>query len=535
MGASQNLRANVAEFTVGELAGAIKRALEDGFGFVRLRGEISGYRGPHASGHCYFALKDEKAKIEAVIWRGTFAKLRFRPEEGMEVVAQGRVTTFPGSSKYQIVIDTLEPAGVGALMALLEERKRKLADEGLFDDARKKPRPFLPRVVGIVTSPTGAVIRDMLHGFDERFPTRVVVWPVRVQGETSAAEVAAAIRGFNALPAAGPIPRPDVLIVARGGGSLEDLWSFNEEIVVRAAAESRIPLISAVGHETDWTLIDLAADARAPTPTKAAEWAVPKYADLVQQLADLVLRRATAIRRMLEGMRTELRAAARGIPSLEDLVSLPRQRFDAVEKRLGKALLANARSHAMRHAKVAGRLHPRLIEARLHRARDRIELLARRNAEGLARAASQRRSRLERVSGRLSLEIVRGRLVRGGERLAMFDQRAGRAYGNRLAAWRRQLEAHGSLLSSLSYQSVLRRGFALVRDETGQMVRTGGQLAAGAVVEMEFSDGRVDAQVLGASAGGRQAGGGSKPAAAARPARRAGQGGSQGGPQGTLF
>ena len=277
---------------MSELSGAIKRALEEGFGYVRLRGEISGYRGPHASGHCYFALKDDKAKIEAVIWKGDFGRLRFKPEEGMEVVAQGRITTFPGSSKYQIVIEALEPAGAGALMALLEERKRKFAAEGLFDEARKKPRPFLPKVVGIVTSPTGAVIRDMLHGFNERFPTRVLIWPVRVQGEGSAAEVAAAIRGFNALEAGGKIPRPDVLIVARGGGSLEDLWSFNEEIVVRAAAESRIPLISAVGHETDWTLIDLVADARAPTPTKAAEWAVPKYSELIDTLDKLMLAQA---------------------------------------------------------------------------------------------------------------------------------------------------------------------------------------------------------------------------------------------------
>ncbi|HWV82843.1 MAG TPA: exodeoxyribonuclease VII large subunit, partial [Hyphomicrobiaceae bacterium] len=266
---------NNPELTVSELSNAIKRALEDNFGFVRLRGEISGYRGPHASGHCYFSLKDDKAKIEAVIWRGVFQKLRFRPEEGLEVIATGKVTSYPGSSKYQIVIEALEPAGVGALMALLDERRRKLAAEGLFAEERKRPLPFLPRVVGIVTSPTGAVIRDMLHGFEERYPTRVIVWPVRVQGETSAKEVAAAIRGFNGLPPDGPLPRPDVLIVARGGGSLEDLWGFNEEIVVRAAAESAIPLISAVGHETDWTLIDLAADARAPTPTKAAEWAVP--------------------------------------------------------------------------------------------------------------------------------------------------------------------------------------------------------------------------------------------------------------------
>ncbi len=239
---------NTPEFSVSDLAGAIKRALEDGFGHVRLRGEVSGYRGPHASGHCYFALKDDSAKIDAVIWKGVFGRLKVRPEEGMEVIAQGRVTSYPGSSKYQIVIEALEPAGVGALMALLEERKRTFTAEGLFAAEKKRPLPHMPRVVGIVTSPTGAVIRDMLAVFSGRFPARVLVWPVRVQGETCGAEVAAAIRGFNALPPGGRIPRPDVLIVARGGGSLEDLWGFNDEIVVRAAAASAIPLVSAVGH-----------------------------------------------------------------------------------------------------------------------------------------------------------------------------------------------------------------------------------------------------------------------------------------------
>ncbi len=536
--ATSNLRANVAEFSVGELANAIKRALEDGFGFVRLRGEISGYRGPHASGHCYFALKDDKAKIEAVIWRGQFSKLRFRPEEGMEVIAQGRITTFPGSSKYQIVIEALEPAGVGALMALLEERKRKLGAEGLFEDARKKPRPFLPRVVGIVTSPTGAVIRDMLAGFTERFPAHVIVWPVRVQGETSAAEVAAAIRGFNAMAPDGRIPRPDVLIVARGGGSLEDLWGFNEEIVVRAAAESRIPLISAVGHETDWTLIDLAADARAPTPTKAAEWAVPKYADLIEQLAGLAARRATAMRRSITAKRTELKAATRGLPRLEDLVLLPRQRFDAVDKRLGRALLANTRAHGMRQAKVAARLTPRLIETRLQRAHDRLDTLARRSVEGLARVAGHRRSRLERVSGRLNPQFARTAISRASERVAALDVRAGRALANRVTAWRRQVAAQGQLLSSLSYQSVLQRGFALVRDEAGQALRSVEQAAAGSRVEMEFADGRVQAQVLGdgADAAPPVARAAAKPMAAAKaPRRTSGGGGGNSGPQGSLF
>jgi exodeoxyribonuclease VII large subunit len=445
---------NAPEFSVSELSGAIKRALEDGFGYVRLRGEISGYRGPHASGHCYFALKDDKAKIEAVIWKASFGRLRFKPEEGMEVIAQGKITTFPGSSKYQIVIEALEPAGTGALMALLEERKRKFAAEGLFEEARKKPRPFLPKIVGIVTSPTGAVIRDMLHGFNERFPTRVLLWPVRVQGEGSAAEVAAAIRGFNALAIDGPIPRPDVLIVARGGGSLEDLWSFNEEIVVRAAAESQIPLISAVGHETDWTLIDLVADARAPTPTKAAEWAVPKYSELIESVEKLMLRKRMAVRRAVSSARTHLKASARGLPKLQEILALPRQRFDAADRCLSRALLSNTRAHA---------------------------------------------TRLARISGRLSPAPILQKHSRCGERLEVLDRRAGRALLNRVAVSRRMLDGQTAVLKSLGYQSVLSRGFALVRDEAGRMVRQAAGMAAGDLIDVEFADGRLGATVNGAS------------------------------------
>lgn len=493
--AQQRTGVNVAEYTVSELANAIKRALEDGFGYVRLRGEVSGFRGVHASGHCYFALKDDKAKIEAVIWRTTWQRLKVKPEEGMEVVAQGRVTTYPGSSKYQIVIDSLEPAGVGALMAVLEERKRKLAAEGLFDEARKRPLPFLPRVVGIITSPTGAVIRDMLHGFDERFPVHVIVWPVRVQGETCSAEVTAAIRGFNALPPDGPLPRPDVLIVARGGGSLEDLWGFNHESVVRAAAESEIPLISAVGHETDWTLIDLAADARAPTPTKAAEWAVPKHSELVETTASLALRLVSSMRRVIEGARTHLKAAARGLPRREDLLALPRQRFDAVEQRLGRALLANTRAHAMRLARLSSRLHPRLLEARLHRCRDRLEALSRHSRDALSRLAGARRSRYERTAGRLSIESVRVRLIRGRERLASFASRAEQAFKSRVAHERARLSGLSKLLVSLSYQGVLERGFALVRDANGRTIRTVSAVGLGAEIQVELADGCIDADV----------------------------------------
>src|SRR5215213_2912183 len=256
------------------------------------------------------ALKDERAKIDAVIWKTALGRIRFKPQEGLEVIATGRLTTYPGRSSYQIVIEALEPAGIGALMALLEERKKKLAAEGLFDEARKQLIPFLPTVIGVITSPTGAVIRDILHRLSDRFPRHVIVWPVRVQGEGSAEQVAAAIRGFNALPATGPIRRPDLLIVARGGGSLEDLWSFNEEIVVRAAADSMIPLISAVGHETDVTLIDFASDKRAPTPTAAAEMAVPVRTDLIAELMSKARRGAVAWQRCQEARRTELRAAS---------------------------------------------------------------------------------------------------------------------------------------------------------------------------------------------------------------------------------
>ena len=325
--AARDSQTNLLELSVSELSGSIKRTVETAFDHVRVRGEISGYRGQHSSGHAYFGLKDDRARIDAVIWKGTFPRIKFRPEEGMEVIATGKVTTFPGSSKYQIVIETLEPAGAGALMALLEERRRRLAEEGLFDQARKRPLPFLPRVIGVVTSPTGAVIRDILHRITDRFPVHVVVWPVKVQGEGSGEEVAAAIRGFNALEGEG-ITRPDVLIVARGGGSLEDLWSFNDEIVVRAAAESRIPLISAVGHETDWTLVDHAADIRAPTPTGAAEMAVPVKAELEAQVASLAARLSGCASRQMEHRRQSVRALVRALPSLDQLLALPRRCFD---------------------------------------------------------------------------------------------------------------------------------------------------------------------------------------------------------------
>ena len=324
---------NLAEYSVTELAFALKRTVEEAYGLVRVRGELSGFKRA-ASGHLYFALKDEKALIDAVAWRGSLPKLAFEPADGLEVICTGRLTTYPGRSKYQLVVERIEPAGVGALMALLEERRAKLAAEGLFDPARKRPLPFLPAVIGVVTSPTGAVIKDILHRLADRFPCRVLVWPVLVQGEGAADQIAAAIHGFNALPEVGPVPRPDVLIVARGGGSIEDLWAFNEEAVVRAAAASAIPLISAVGHETDTTLIDHASDRRAPTPTAAAEMAVPVRRDLVLQTGDLDGRLHHAVARRLDQLGQRLDGLARGLPRPEMLLGMAGQRLDDLGERL---------------------------------------------------------------------------------------------------------------------------------------------------------------------------------------------------------
>jgi exodeoxyribonuclease VII large subunit len=386
------------------------------------------------------------------------------------------------------MIESLEPAGLGALMALLEERKRRLAAEGLFEEARKKPRPFLPRLVGIITSPTGAVIRDMLHGFTERFPTRVLVWPVRVQGDTCAPEVAAAIAGFNAIRPGAAFERPDVLIVARGGGSLEDLMGFNEEIVVRAVAASAIPVISAVGHETDWTLIDLVADARAPTPTKAAEWAVPKYADLADSTGNLGARLMSATRNSLRSARTHLKAAVRGLPRLEDILALPRQRFDACEKRLSRALIANTRAHHMRYVRLSARLRP----------------------------------------GALSQ-----RIALSGRDLSGLQARARQALRNGIAARRRHLDGAGKLLASLSYQSVLERGFALVRDDAGRTVRRAAALHAGDRLQVEFRDGRAEVETRSVDLAEAEARAAPLPVrhdpGVRRPGRRGGSG------QGSLF
>lgn len=439
---------NAQEYTVSELSSALKRTVESAYEHVRVRGEISGFRGPHSSGHCYFALKDDSAKIEAVIWKGVHGRMRFKPQEGLEVIATGKLTTYPGSSKYQIVIEAIEPAGVGALMALMEERKKKLAAEGLFDEARKQLLPWLPDVIGVITSPTGAVIRDILHRLEDRFPRRVLVWPVRVQGEGSAEQIAAAIHGFNALLERGKIPRPDLLIVARGGGSLEDLWSFNEEIVVRAAAESMIPLISAVGHETDVTLIDFAADKRAPTPTAAAEMAVPVRADLAVEVSSLARQAFAGWKRAQEHRRSEFRGTARVLPKPADLLNIPRQRLDRVAAQLPRALRANAHVYERRLSAIGGRLTVNALKIRIVNAREQL----------LRLGASARRSSLQHIERR-------------DTRLKYVSQ----------------------LLGALSYKGVLERGFALVRDADGSPLHRAANIVAGQHISIEFADGRIGA------------------------------------------
>jgi len=472
---SDLLASNTPEWSVSELSGALKRMIEGEFGHVRIKGEISGYRGPHSSGHVYFSIKDSSAKIDAVMWKGVFGRVKFRPEDGMEVIATGKITTFAGKSSYQIVVESLEPAGVGALLAQLEERRQRLAAEGLFSDARKQLLPFLPQVIGVITSPTGAVIRDILHRLADRFPRHVVVWPVRVQGETSAAEIANAIEGFNALPDNGPIPRPDLLIVARGGGSLEDLWSFNEEIVVRAAANSMIPLIAAVGHETDWTLIDYAADRRAPTPTGAAEMAVPVRADLESTTADLGRRLHLAVRRLLDRRKSDLRSASRALPTLDALVAVPRQRLDLAASKLGRGLERNAARHRSLLTDAARRLIRLSPQARVAALRARLDGL------GQRLIASQG----------ASLRTERQNLDRQRQTIRDLSSRSTRALAVLLDRRRSRLSTASQLLTSLSYQGVLDRGYALVLDASGKPVRSADTVQPKNALTLVFSDGNV--------------------------------------------
>jgi exodeoxyribonuclease VII large subunit len=491
--------ANAPEFSVSELSSALKRAIEDRFGYVRVRGEISGYRGPHSSGHAYFSLKDANARLDAVIWKGVFGRMRVKPEEGLEVVVTGKITTFPGKSAYQIIIESLEPAGVGALMALLEARRRKLAEEGLFDAARKQLLPYMPRVIGVVTSPTGAVIRDILHRLADRFPIHVLVWPVRVQGETSASEVAQAIRGFNALAPGGAVPRPDLLIVARGGGSLEDLWSFNEEIVVRAAAESDIPLVSAVGHETDWTLIDHAADRRAPTPTAAAELSVPVRAELLATLADLGGRMAGAALRLAERRRAELRATIRALPSGEAILAATRQRLDAARAALQARARAAIDARALTLAHLSRRLVGQSPQARLAGLAERRRGLAQRLLRAGATLTERRADRLVAAARRLAA-AAQGESRRGQERarsLGQLEGRLRRALGEAQRRRAERLARAERMFAAVNYTSVLARGFTLTLDATGAPIHHARAVAPNQALRIRFADGEVGATAEG--------------------------------------
>ncbi|WP_193352228.1 exodeoxyribonuclease VII large subunit [Bartonella rattimassiliensis] len=436
---------NVAEFTVSEIAGALKRVVEEKFGYVRVRGEVSGYRGAHASGHAYFALKDDKARLEAVIWRGVMEKLKFPPEEGMEVIAVGKLTTYPGSSRYQIVIEALEPTGVGALMTLLENRKKQFIEEGLFDEEKKKSLPYMPQIIGVVTSPTGAVIRDIIHRISDRFPLHVLVWPVRVQGETSGKEVATAIKGFNALAPGGLIPKPDLIIVARGGGSLEDLWGFNDEAVVRAVYTSALPIISAVGHETDWTLIDYVADWRAPTPTGAAEKAVPVKLDLEVCVASLGARLRKGLARSFDFHQQKLRAARRGLPTVDQLFALSRRGFDEISSRLQRALCVSY---------------------------------------------DKKRFSFHTLRLRLSLRLLNSEKAQHNTR--EYTARLNRAFVRSVEKQRAQMEVAFRLLKSTSYQNILERGFVLALGQNNKPIKRLAQFPGTGQINLRFFDGDIN-------------------------------------------
>lgn len=440
---------NLPEFSVTELSAALKRAVEDQFAVVRVRGEISGLKF-HSSGHVYFDLKDEKAVLNAVIWRGVTARLRVRPEAGMEVICTGKLSTYPGSSRYQIIVEQVELAGLGALMAMLEQRKKALAAEGLFDASRKKKLPFLPDIIGVITSPTGAVIRDIMHRLQARFPRRVLLWPVAVQGERAAAEVAAAIKGFNGFGGAA-LPRPDLIIVARGGGSVEDLMAFNEESVVRAAAASRIPLISAVGHETDTTLIDFASDMRAPTPTAAAELAVPVRTELLALVLDFERRVLRCFGKGMEDRRRHLAQLVRILPRAETAFATPRQRLDIAGEKLAQSLGRNLQVH---------------------------------------------RTALTRAGSQLRAPILKQRMTVCGERVSALGERNTRAQKGKLVQTRRKLDGLARELELISYRKVLERGFALVRGEDGSVRRAAAQLKAGEGLRLTFADGEAHAMAI---------------------------------------
>lgn len=478
---------NSPEYTVGELSGAIKRIIEGEFGHVRLRAEVGRVSMPR-SGHVYLDLKDDKAVMAGIIWKGVASQLDTMPEEGMEVIATGRLTTFPGQSKYQIIIEDIKPAGMGALMALLEKRKAALAAEGLFDAGRKKPLPYLPEIIGVVTSPSGAVIRDILHRLRDRFPRKVLIWPVAVQGAKCAPEVARAIEGFNRMTPGGAMPRPDLLIVARGGGSVEDLWGFNEEVVARAVAASDIPLISAVGHETDTTLIDFVSDKRAPTPTAAAELAVPVRLELMAYLDQQNARMSRALSQGLIQRGQRLRDLARALPRKESLLEIPMQRFDRAAERLGPALIAGVQRRKVRLADLSGGLRPAGLRRRIAQDRRRMEDLSARLKPALERAVAVKRRDLD--GKRLRPDALLREKERQAEKLVRVSKQLGDAGLRQTLVWRAQVEAAERLRVTLGYEATLDRGFAVVR-EAGGVISSVADAEKAMDLEIQFADGRI--------------------------------------------
>jgi exodeoxyribonuclease VII large subunit len=488
---SDSPSSNLAELTVSELSAALKRTIETAYDRVRVRGEL-GRVTIARSGHMYADIKDDKAVLNTIMWKGQVGRLNFRPEEGLEVIATGRMSTYPGRSNYQLIADSLQPAGAGALMALLEERKKKLAAEGLFDQQHKKPLPFLPSTVGVVTSPTGAVIRDILHRIQDRFPVRVILWPALVQGDTAAPQIERAIRGFNAMEGD---DRPDVLIVGRGGGSIEDLWPFNEEAVVRAAFESEIPLISAVGHETDTTLIDYVSDARAPTPTGAAEIAVPVRSELHLQVDELDQRTKRALTRQTR--RAGERLTATRLPRPERLLETKRQRLDTAAERLPRAAQTLLeRRKARLEAASAKLISPKQV------VREKTALLANATARlgaGLKQAVSRKQVSFSRIASRLRPEPLQADTRRAREDLKRTAIRARPALDRIMERKASALQAEAKLLETLSYQATLKRGYAIVRTDEGHLLRGVGGVGTGTPLTVTLGDGDLAVTTTGST------------------------------------
>ncbi|MEX0311261.1 MAG: exodeoxyribonuclease VII large subunit [Tateyamaria sp.] len=480
---------NTPEFSVSEIAGKVRKLIEGELGWVRIKGEV-GRVVLARSGHLYFDLKDDRNVLSCMTWKGQVPGLGTMPEEGMEVVAEGRMTASGFQSKFSLNAERIAIAGQGALMALLEKRKKALAAEGLFDDARKRPLPYLPEVIGVVTSLQGAVIRDILHRLRDRFPRKVLVWPVAVQGANCAPEVIRAIQGFNALTPGGAMPRPDLLIVARGGGSVEDLWGFNEETVARAAAASDIPLISAVGHETDTTLIDFVSDRRAPTPTAAAEMAVPVRLELMAWVDQAGARMSGAISGSMARRDQRLRDLARALPRADVLVEGPRQRLDMLAGKLDPALIAGVQQRKVRLSDMSGSLRPATLQRSIDAERRRLIALSARLDPALARLAAAKRERFDTRAARLSPHRITQDTARKSERLSDVTARLAAAGQRQIDTLRRKLDAMDRLRETLSYKATLARGYAVVRGG-GEVVTTKAAAETATALEIEFMDGRL--------------------------------------------